>query len=121
MPLRLGTSAVSLKLGTQSVTGYLGSQLVTAGVPGAPTISAAIDEGTATTVTITAPASDGGSAITSYKFYIDGAEQTPVSASGLSFTFATNQAAQGDVVEVSAINAVGEGPKSAPFTVVPFE
>jgi hypothetical protein len=113
MAVKLGTSSVTLKLGTQSVTGYLGSVIVTVSVPGAPTILTATSAGFGNVnVTYTAPDSDGGSAITAYKFYIDGSEATPSSSSEGAATFSTGTV--GSAVEVSAVNAIGEGPKSAP-------
>lgn len=110
MPIKLGTSSVTLKLGSQSVTGRLGSTLVTASVPGAPTITLAEDGNSATW---TAPASDGGSAITAYKFYVNGVWDS-YDSDGLTSVDAVGA---GQVVEVSAVNAIGEGPKSAPVTV----
>jgi hypothetical protein len=112
MAIRLGTTAVTLKLGTQSITGRLGSQIVTASLPGAPTITSA----TTSTVNYSAPASNGGAAITAYRFYINGTLTTPTSGTlGVSATFSGSLASAS--VEVSAVNSVGEGGKSAPFTV----
>ncbi len=112
MPIRLGTTAVTLKLGTQSVTGRLGSQIVTASLPGAPTITSA----TTSTVNYSPPASNGGAAITAYRFYVNSVLTTPTSGTlGSSATFGSSLA--GASVEVSAVNSVGEGAKSAPFTV----
>lgn len=114
MAVKLGSSAVSLYLGSQAATGYLGGQIVTATVPGAPTISA-IDAGALNEVVYSAPASDGGSAITSYKFYLDGVLTEPDSqATAGRAGFSADLT--GVQIEVSAVNAVGEGPKSAPFT-----
>jgi hypothetical protein len=123
MAVKLGTSSVTLKLGTQSVTGYLGSAIVTATVPGAPTITNAIaSEGNdESEVTFTPPESDGGSPITGYKFYFDGAEQTPdippTDGGGGNFFAGFFPGYRDQSAEVSAVNAVGEGPRSAPVTV----
>lgn len=112
MAIRLGTTAVTLKLGTQAVTGRLGTQIVTASLPGAPTITSA----TSSTVNYSPPASNGGAAITAYRFYINSVLTTPTSGTlGSSATFGSSLA--GASVEVSAVNSVGEGPKSSPFTV----
>lgn len=119
MPIRLGSSAVSLKLGTQSVTGYLGAQLVTATAPGAPTIvNASWDAGVGyTLIQYTAPESDGGSAITAHHLYVDGVEILPSSDFLESGEFYEYSDLTGSVVEVSVENEVGEGPKSASFAV----
>jgi titin len=88
-------------------------------VPGAPTISQAFydpSEG-GTNVTWQAPASDGGTPITGYVVYFDGDVYTPdTMVSSTHYRFAGNFS--GSTVEVSAVNSVGEGPKSAPVTVV---
>jgi hypothetical protein len=78
--------------------------------PGAPTITLAIDGNSATW---TAPASDGGSIITAYKFYVDGLWDGYDSSA----TESTEPVFAGQVVEVSAVNAVGEGPKSVAVVV----
>ena len=117
MAVKLGSSAVTLKLGTQSVTGYLGDTLVTATVPGAPTITSATyssEEGL-TNIIFSAPESDGGSAITSYVFYVDDVAEEPDGVSGTLVQYYSDKT--GAVIEVAAVNAVGEGPKSAPVTV----
>lgn len=113
MAVNLGASAVSLKLGSQSVVGFLGSQIVTASVPGAPTITG-VDPGVQFDVVFIAPASDGGSAITAFRFFLDGVLTEPDSQiPGRAGFFAD---LTGVEIEMSAVNAVGEGPKSAPFT-----
>jgi hypothetical protein len=118
MAIKLGTSSVTLKLGTQSVTGYLGSAIVTATVPGAPTINFAGNDGFGgTIVQFFPPGSDGGSAITVYKVYFDGVEVSPDSVADDQASFSELSFA-GQEAELSAVNAVGEGPKSNPFTVV---
>jgi hypothetical protein len=119
MAIKLGTSSVTLKLGTQSVTGYLGSAIVTATVPGAP-INVQANEGGCedpggcfTQVSWGPPSSDGGSPITEYRIY-------DVFDNSLTLTVGpTETEAQvtgglcGFGVEVSAVNAVGEGPRVA--------
>ena len=119
MAIKLGSSAVTLKLGTQSVTGYLGDTIVTATVPGAPTITSATYSSVGagnTAIVYTAPSDNGGSAVTGYKFYFDGVLTEPTSITS-SANFA--QDFTDSVIEVSAVNAVGEGPKSDPDVVTP--
>ena len=123
MPVNLGSSAVSLYLGDQSVTGYIGSQIVTASVPGAPTISGAYYSPfmPGTFATLAAPASDGGSPVTGYRFYFNGVATMIYTGQesgvpGVLF-FELAEPGPGDVLEAAAVNANGEGPKSAPVTV----
>ena len=82
-------------------------------VPGAPTIEAAFVAGNGgTDIDWTAPASDGGAAITGYRVYFNGEYVTPDTIVGSTYyRFESNFT--GYSVQVSAINAVGEGPKSA--------
>lgn len=118
MAVKLGSSAVTLRLGaaTYPTKAYLGDTLVAATVPSAPTITSAVEVGgTDTELAWQAPATNGGSSITEYKFYADGSEQTP--SPQADFVVYLTGITSGAVVEVSAVNAVGEGPKSAPVTV----
>ena len=119
MTLKLGTTDATLRMGDAGypTKAYLGDTLVAATVPGAPTITSATYGITppATNVAFSAPSDNGGSAVTGYKFYFDGVEQTPdVITSAAVFS---GDDYTGAVVEVSAVNAVGEGPKSSPVTV----
>jgi hypothetical protein len=84
--------------------------------PGAPGLSATAVSG-GFGWTITAPASDGGSAITGYQLYVDGvASGNVISPSSLT---GTSVAAAGTrSVTARAINAVGTGPASAAASVV---
>jgi hypothetical protein len=87
-------------------------------VPGAPTIAQAFyDTGEGgTNVSWQAPTSNGGTAITEYRVYFDDEYATPDSIiSGTLYRFDNNYT--GANVEVSAVNAVGEGPRSAAATV----
>jgi hypothetical protein len=87
-------------------------------VPGSPTINDAYyDPGEGgTNVEWLAPASDGGTAITGYVVYFDSDPYTPTTVvTSTHYRFAGNFS--GSTVEVSAVNSVGEGPKSAPVTV----
>ncbi len=76
-------------------------------VPGAPTITVAVE---ANSVQWLPPTSNGGSPIMEYRVYVDGVLFETVAASD---TSTVDSVAGGSAVQVSAVNAVGEGPKSA--------
>jgi hypothetical protein len=135
MAVKLGIDDVTFRLGAGEVAAvYLGSQEVWSAVvptePGAPTDLAANNEGF---LYFNAPASDGGALITGYRFYIDlfdpayeDVTDDFVRQTGSPFTFDGNQYAEqwfnGNYggtfnIKVSAVNAVGEGPLSAPLEV----
>ena len=82
---------------------------ITATVPGAPTITVAL---AGESVQWTTP-SNGSSPLTEYKLYVDDIlfEFEPWA------TVSANAVSEDEVIQVSAVNAVGEGPKSAPVTV----
>ena len=87
-------------------------------VPGAPVITNAVYDPANlwTTVEWLAPTSNGGAALTGYVVYFDGAAVSPEfvnSPTAVQFLVDFS----GSSVQVSAVNAVGEGPQSAPFTV----
>jgi hypothetical protein len=79
-------------------------------VPGAPTITLA---SAGQIIQWTTP-SNGNSALTGYRLYADGLLAEPAAWT----TVSANVYGIGEVIQVSAVNAVGEGPKSAPVTVV---
>ena len=91
-------------------------------VPGAPTGVTGAPRDRSVALTWTAPTSDGGSAITSYRItpYIGANAQTPVNtgstATGFTVTGLTNGTAY--TFTVAATNAVGTGPASAPSSPV---
>ena len=86
---------------------------ITPTVPGAPTIEAAfVAGGGGTDIEWTAPASNGGAAITGYRVYFNGEYVTPDTIVGSTYyRFETSFTHYS--VQVSAVNAVGEGPKSS--------
>jgi len=123
MAVKLGTGDVSFRLGSGEVAAvYLGSEEVWSAVtvPGSPTITNAIylpGDGT-TEIAWDAPADDGGSEITGYVWYLDGVPAAPDEegeAGSVVARFYPDYS--GAEVEVAAVNAIGEGPKSDPVTV----
>jgi hypothetical protein len=77
-------------------------------VPGAPRNVVAIET---FQITWHPPLSDGGSPVLEYRVYIDGTLAETIAAPE---TVSVDSVGAGSVVRVSAVNAVGEGPKSAP-------
>ena len=77
--------------------------------PGPPTITSATDGNPATWA---APATDGGSTITAYRVYVNGVWDT--ASYDINSFESVDAVVAGQVIQVSAVNAVGEGPKSAP-------
>jgi len=116
MAAKLGSTTASLYLGSTPVAAYLGAEQVysAATVPGAPTNVTGFFEFGNTEVSFDAPEDDGGSPITGYKFYFDGVERTPSFSPDPNNRVFSNQDYAGQDVEVSAVNAIGEGPKSEP-------
>ena len=94
------------------------SNAVTPGMlPGAPTIGTATAADSQATVNWTAPASDGGSPITSYLVtpYNGEVAQAPVTSAGNGVSKVVTGLANGNTYTftVAAVNAVGTGPQSA--------
>lgn len=80
-------------------------------VPGRPTITQAVET---FPIAWLPPASNGGSPLLSYYVYIDNTLVETITAPD---TTSVDSAGLGSVVEVSAVNAIGEGPRSAPVIV----
>jgi hypothetical protein len=76
-------------------------------VPGTPTVTLAVESWP---IEWAPPASNGGSPITLYRVYVNGVLFETVAAPG---TATVDSVAAGSVVRVSAVNAVGEGQRSA--------
>ena len=74
--------------------------------PGAPTITSAVES---FSVEWTTP-STGGSPLTGYRLYVNGS----LSEFNDWATASVDSYSAGSVLQVSAVNAVGEGPKSPP-------
>jgi hypothetical protein len=90
--------------------------------PGAPTAVTAAARNASAAVSWTAPASDGGSTITSYKVtpYLGaiGLGSTTVAGSVLSATIGSLTNGSSYTFKVTAISAIGPGPESAPSPAV---
>jgi hypothetical protein len=115
MSVKLGNTEASLYLGSTPVAAYLGGEQVysAATVPGAPTITL-VDA--FADLEFIAPENDGGSAILSYNIYVNGVLAANEQPFAPGFLPMSNTSAQsGDDVEIAAVNAIGEGPKSNVF------
>jgi hypothetical protein len=92
-------------------------QIAVASAPGAPTSVSATAGDASATVSFTAPASNGGSAITGYQLtpYVGTTAQTPTTFNSPATTETLSGLTNGTTytVKVAAINAVGMGPDSA--------
>jgi hypothetical protein len=116
---RIGSVAAAPFVGDKFASLYLGATRVPT-VPGKPVITSAIAFGGEETEVFFTEPNDGGSQITDYKFYFDGVEAsvgTIGDSNGVTEAGFT-EAFLGQAAEVSLVNAVGEGPRSAPVTVV---
>ena len=112
-----GDSTYATSIGTLT-----GGQTVNAAVPAAPTNLSATSGDASAVLTWTAPASDGGSAITSYDYSLDdGATWTSfnpvVTASPATITGLTNGTPY--LVKLRAVNSAGPGAASAAVSVTP--
>jgi hypothetical protein len=120
---RIGSVPAAPFVGDQFASLYLGTERVPT-VPGKPVIISpfpVLEELPAGQgFYFDNPANDGGSEITEHRVFIDGQEVAPeeLAAFGGSGSFEVFLAnpAPGSSAQVSAVNAVGEGPRSAPFT-----
>lgn len=83
-------------------------------VPGAPTITTAVP---GLPAEWTRPVDDGGADLTNYRLYIDGVWDGADYSGNPPSTQSVDVATAGTVLRVSAVNAIGEGPLSAPVTV----
>jgi titin len=98
------------------------ASITPATVPGAPTNVAGTSANASVRLTWTAPASNGGRAITRYRItpYIGGTAQTPVQTTSTSTTFTVTGLTNGTAYTftVAATNAVGTGADSTPSAAV---
>jgi hypothetical protein len=122
MAAKLGSDDVSFRLGAGEVAAvYLGSQEVwsAASVPGALASAQASEvncetTGCETVISWLAPESDGGSDIIGYRVYSLGDDSliAEVGPSVFEVVLPGQYCVSGGV-EVSAVNAIGEGPRTA--------
>jgi hypothetical protein len=113
--MRIGSVAAAPFAGDQFAALYLGATRVPT-VPGKPVItSAAYSTASGNSVIVfETPVPDGGDTVTSIRSYIDGNLTQPIVAVGNLRTFSGDL--RGSQVRISAVNALGEGPLSAPAT-----
>jgi len=119
MALKLGIDGAYFRLGTQPAKVRLGSVAVQ-DVPGAPTLVSAVDVGPGESMAldITEPADNGGSPLLAYRVYVEDELAATLPLVGFRpATFSVDGDFEGLPVKVAAVNAVGEGPKSAPVNV----
>jgi hypothetical protein len=115
--MRIGSVAAAPFVGDQFVSLYLGEARVPT-VPGKPVIGTASNSGS---FNFDNPANDGGSAILGYKAFASETESglgteveidAVIAGNGFDKEVDLVETAPGFFVRVSAINAVGEGPRS---------
>jgi len=82
-------------------------------LPGKPVITRAV-EGDDLEFT---PPSDGGSSILGYNVYLNGALESALEQESAPGLLNPTAAGPDDLLEIAAVNAVGEGPRSDPFEV----
>lgn len=106
---RLGSIAAAPFLGNQFVSLYVGATRVPT-VPGKPTITnvSPYPGGFYDSVYWNPPANNGGSPITAYKLYSEGEYDSGAQID----LFSANGSINNGYYQVSAVNAVGEGPLS---------
>jgi hypothetical protein len=119
MAAKIGTGDILFRVGSGSPAKVRLGAAAIQDVPGAATLTSAVNSGGSfTTLAFTAPADNGGSPITAYRAYFDGVLQSTYPQTGIfpaSWTVAGNWV--GAAVQIAAVNAIGEGPLSNAVTV----
>jgi hypothetical protein len=117
MALQLGSSAALFRVGSGPPSKVFLGTVSIQNVPGAPVITEASD---GSDIEFTPPA-DGGSPILGYNIYVNDVReiyspdvpQVPFAAGRLD-----EAGAEGDDLQIAAVNAIGEGPRSAVFVIL---
>lgn len=118
MPLQLGTSSALFRVGSGSPSKVFLGTVSIQNVPGAPVITGAQSQGMGGGEIFFTPPADGGTPILGYNVYVNEssvAANTNV-ANGVASELVGLDFESGDTVRIAAVNAIGEGPKSASFT-----
>lgn len=122
MPVSVGNSTARFWRGAVPAVARLGATLAATNVPGAPGNLSAVVVGGVCQMQFTAPSHSGGLTITEYRVYANGTllgppDDASYGDGGFSQARAYSSVSVEDLITVSAVNAVGEGPKSAPVRV----
>ena len=116
MAANLGEASVLFRIGGGTPSKVFLGNVSIQNLPGAPVIFSATHSGGSTTVIADLPSDTGGLPITSVRFYVNDVLNTSgISTGPADAVF--NDNLTGDEITVSAVNAIGEGPKSAAVTV----
>ena len=115
---RLGSVAAAPFVGDLFASLYVGAERVPT-VPGRPVIDfVSIDPGENIGISIgnefPSPPNDGGSEITGYNLYANGVLTISDNESLAVWDIFGLTVEIGDIIRISAVNAIGEGPLSAP-------
>jgi hypothetical protein len=116
MAAKIGPGDILFRVGSGSPSKvFLGSAAVQ-DVPGKPVVTEVTEGGD---IAFVAPV-DGGSPILGYNIYLNGSLAVSNAEVFVEGNLDTPAGAEvGDNIEIAAVNAIGEGPKSDPVAVIP--
>jgi hypothetical protein len=114
MPAKIGTDDILFRVGSGTPSKVFRGTASIQNVPGKPVVTYAQ---TGEDVQFTPPA-DGGSPILYYEVYLNGTLEVP-DAQPVATGVLEPYGDEGDDLEIAAVNAVGEGPKSDSVIVAP--